>query len=346
MDVIVLRHTVLAVLKMSWVAAAVTLGMAAAAHAQGAAEPKVDDPPPAAVPSAVPSTALPPEKSGSVIAPPGPYAPPAKVQEAKDTAKRAELTPIVPSPANPNRPAFQLYAESDLPVLGVGLVFAAARLFRTQGPICDVGRTPSATVSCDPNALNWVDRTTAGTWSPAWSLASDVGLYSISGAAAAVLFADEGFLPGLNDALVIAESALNATALASVASLGAGRPRPFVYGTKAPFGDRQSADASLSFVSGHTAVSFAIATSTYLAMRRLEPKSSLPFFVIGIGGAGASFVAAARVFAGKHFITDAIAGAIIGTSVGILVPAIHSSPVKIVPVVSDTRRGLEVTGSF
>ncbi len=30
----------------------------------------------------------------------------------------------------------------------------------------------------------------------------------------------------------------------------------------------------------------------------------------------------------------------------ILVPAIHSSPVKVVPVVNETRRGLEVAGSF
>lgn len=337
-------------LKTSWMAAAVTLGMAAAAHAQGAPKPKVDPPPGAptfdySAPSPVPSTAVPPVKPGLPIAQPGPYAPPAKVQEAKETAKAAELTPILPSPTNPNRPAFQLYAESDLPFLGVGIVFAAARLVRAQGPTCGVA-LPTETVPCDRNTLNALDRTTAGYWSPPWSMASDVGMYSLAGGALALLVADEGFLPGLNDAVVIAESALSATALASVASLGAGRPRPFVYGTKAPFADRQSPDASLSFVSSHTSVSFAIATSTYVAMRRLEPHSALPLLVLGIGGAGASFVGTARVMAGKHFITDAIAGAVIGTSVGLLVPAIHSSPVKIVPVVSDTRRGLEVAGSF
>lgn len=346
MDVIVMRHSVLAVrLKTSCMAAAVTLGMAAIAQAQGATGSEVN-PTAAAEPPPVPSTAVPPAKNGALIAPPGPYAPPSKVQEAKETAKRAEMTPIVPNPTNPNRPAFQLYAESDLPLLGVGIVFAAARLFRTQGPTCGDGRTQSATVSCDPNDLNALDRTTAGYWSPTWSVASDIGLYSISGSALALLIADEGFLPALNDSVVVAESALSATALASLASLGANRPRPFVYGTKAPFADRQSPDASLSFVSSHTSVSFAIATSTYLATKRLEPRSTLSLFVIGVGGAGASFVAAARVFAGKHFITDTIAGAIIGTSAGILVPSLHSSPVKVVPVVSDTRRGVDVVGSF
>ena len=72
-------------LKTSWMAAAVTLGMAAAVHAQGVAEPEVDPPP--SGPSPVPSTAVPPVKPGLPIAQPGPYAPPSKVQEAKETAK-------------------------------------------------------------------------------------------------------------------------------------------------------------------------------------------------------------------------------------------------------------------
>jgi hypothetical protein len=58
------------------------------------------------------------------------------------------------------RPAFQLYAEIDLPILGIGLVFEGARLVRSQkafcAPLCDCG---------DVNAL---DRTTAGYWSPGW----------------------------------------------------------------------------------------------------------------------------------------------------------------------------------
>ena len=144
------------------------------------------------------------------------------------------LSTIVPSPTNPNRPAFQLYAESDLPVLGVGLVFGHERFVRVQRPICGGGTTPTATVSCDPSELNALDRTAAGYFSPSWSLASDVALYSLSGGAAAVLFAEEGFLPGLNDTVVIAESAPSATAIASLASLAAGRPRPLVYGTKGP----------------------------------------------------------------------------------------------------------------
>jgi membrane-associated phospholipid phosphatase len=273
-----------------------------------------------------------------LIAPHSPNAPADNVAKAKETAKVAELTPIVPSPTNPLRPAFQLYAEVDLPVLGLGVVFASARLVRSQPSFC--------APLCNRKDLNGLDRTTAGFWSPPWATASDVGLYGIAAAAATLLIADEGFLDAFNDSVVIAESALSATALASVISLAAGRPRPFLYGDKAPLRQRESPDAGLSFVSSHASVSFAIATSTFIASRRLHPASRVPYVVFGVGCVIASFVATARVMAGKHFITDSIAGATVGTAVGVLIPSLHASPVRIVPVVSDTQRGLGVSGVF
>jgi hypothetical protein len=156
------------------------------------------------------------------IATPSPDASQQKVDAAEKTAKAASLTPIVPSPRNPLRPAFQLYAEIDLPILAVGLIFAEARLVHSQAAFC--------APKCDPSGLNAIDRTTAGYWSPGWQTASDYGLYTVGVGAAALLFADEGFLPGLNDSVVVAESALTATAVASIMTLAAGRPRPFLYG--------------------------------------------------------------------------------------------------------------------
>jgi len=145
------------------------------------------------------------------------------------------------------------------------LVFESARLFRPQS------QKAFCAPLCPTSDLNALDRTTAGYWSPGWQTASDYGLYAIGLGAATLLFVDEGLWPGLNDAVVIAESGLAATAAASVMTLAAGRPRPFLYGTKAPLSERNGADAGLSFLSSHAAVSFAIATSTLVAMRRLHP---------------------------------------------------------------------------
>ena len=275
------------------------------------------------------------------IATPSLDAPPMKVDAAEKTAKAAALTPILPSPRNPLRPAFQLYAEIDLPILAVGLVFAEARLVRSQPAYCG----PTGAPLCNRGDLNALDRVTAGYWSPGWQTASDYGLYAVGVGAAALLFADEGILPGLNDSVVVAESALAATAVASIMTLAAGRPRPFLYGDKGGSA-RNGADAGLSFLSSHTAISFAIATSTLVTMRRLHPGSKLTWIVAGVGGAIATFVATARVLGGMHFITDVVGGAVVGTSIGVIVPSLHGSPVSIVPVAGDGQHGLALVTRF
>lgn len=294
---------------------------------------------PASSPTAQPSTAT---ASGEINTPAPPRDPThpegPKSEKALEQAKVAELTPIVPSPRDVTKPAYQLFAETDLPLVGIGLVFASARLIRTQPAYC--------APECNPANLNALDRTTAGFWNTGWSTASDIGIYSLMGGTMTVLVVDEGALPALNDALVVAESGLMGTALSSIMTLAAGRPRPFLFGEKAPLSDRNSPDGGLSFLSSHATVGFAIVTSLYVTERRLHPGQTLPYVVLGAGLAVATFVSTARVLAGRHFITDSVGGAVVGTSVGILVPALHGSPVKVVPMVSPKEGYLSVVGSF
>jgi membrane-associated phospholipid phosphatase len=284
------------------------------------------------------ASAQPPPRAAPPIAPPAPNAPPEKVREAEQTAQAAALTPITPRPSEPTRPAFQLYAEIDIPILTVGLVFAGGRYIRTQKAFC--------APMCDPADLNSLDHTTAGYWSPRWGTASDIGLISLGVGAAALLTVDEGWVTALNDAVVITESALSATAVATMMTLAAGRPRPFLYGGTAPLSLRNSTDAGNSFLSSHAAVAFAIATSTYVASHRLHPTSRIQYAVLGLGLGAAAFVATSRVLAGEHFITDAVGGALVGSSIGVLVSSIHPSPVAIVPVTAEAQHGFGIQGSF
>ena len=310
---------------------AFALGVPLAARAQTPVTPPATtatSPAPGTVPAPV-STAAP----GTVPAPPLTPA-----EKAEREAHEAQLTPIVPLPKNVTKTAYQLYAQTDLPLLGIGLVLASARLVRTQAAYC--------APLCNPADLNPLDRTTAGFWNVGWSTASDIGLYGLMGLAATVLVTDEGILPALNDAVVVAESALTATALSSLVTVAAGRPRPFLYGEQAPLDTRNSADAGLSFLSSHATVGFAIATSMYLTERRLHPGEAFPYLVLGAGLAMASFVGTARVMAGRHFITDSLGGAIVGTSVGVLIPALHGSPVTLAPTVTPNEGSLSVVGAF
>ena len=297
----------------------------------GAAGARAQEVPPPAQPA--------PDPNAPRIAPPAPEASPQDVEQAKTTAQKAALTPILPSPKNPLRPAFQLYAEIDLPVLGIGLVFAEARAFRAQKAYC--------APLCDSSTLNAVDRVTAGYWSPAWQQASNYGLYAIAVGAGAVLFIDEGFTPGLNDLVVVAETGLAATALASVMTLASSRPRPYMYGEKAPLDARNSPDGGLSFLSSHAAISFAVATSTFMTLRRLHPNSRATWIAMAVGGGVAAFVATARVMGGMHFISDSVGGTVVGVSLGVLIPSLHRSPVAVVPLAAaDGQRGIGLVARF
>jgi membrane-associated phospholipid phosphatase len=313
---------------------AAALGATGVAHAQASAPPPVVD---VSDPNA--PVQKEPDPNAPRIAPPSPEASPQEVEEAKKTAKTAALTPIVPSPQNPLRPAFQLYAELDIPVLAIGLVFAEARTFRAQMAYC--------APLCDPNTLNTIDRWTAGYWSVGWQHVSDYGLYAVALGAGTLLVVDEGFWPALNDAVVVAETGLAATALASIMTIATGRPRPYMYGTKAPLEERYSANGGLSFLSSHAAVAFGVATSTFMTMRRLHPQSRAPWIVMAVGGAMAGLVATARVMGGMHFISDSVGGAIVGVSLGVLIPSLHKSPVAVVPVAGDGgQRGIALAAHF
>jgi membrane-associated phospholipid phosphatase len=283
------------------------------------------------------------------IAPPAPDAPPKKVEEAQKVAETAALTPIVPSPNDATRPAFLLYAEIDPPLLATGAVFALARRYKTEAASC--------APACDSVRLDALDKVTAGYYSATWSTASDYMLYGLGAGSAAVLLADEGVLDALNDGVVIGEATLSATAVASIMTLAAGRPRPFLYGDpsvpggyKAPASIRNSSDASLSFLSSHTAEAFAMVTSLYVAEHRLHPRSRYPKVLLGVGLGVASMIGVARVMSGYHFITDVVGGAVVGSSVGVLVASVHNSPVHVVPVVDHhpggSAAGLALSGGF
>jgi membrane-associated phospholipid phosphatase len=254
--------------------------------------------------------------------------------------------PIVPEPSqSPNR-AYQLYWEVDVPVLGVAAVLGAARIARTEGnaPAFCVQETPEDqrdTVACDPSELNFVDRPVAGWWSPSWAATSDYLLLGLGVAPIAVLWVDEGAVNMLNDVVVIYQSTLIAAALSGISSMSAGRGRPYVYGTEAPLSARESPEGGLAFFSGHSAMAFALSTSTFWTLQRTHPDDALPW-----GTTAASGVAVSRVLAGRHFPTDVMAGTIVGVGIGTLIPMLHGIPVQVIPEVDDDAASVSLIGGF
>lgn len=127
--------------------------------------------------------------------------------------------------------------------------------------------------------------------------------------------------------------AINA-ALAQGAKRLVQRPRPYTY-SKDPAALRYAKstgdDARLSFYSGHSAMSFGAAvTGAYLLGASSESKLARGVGW-GVGLMAASATANLRVRAGKHFYSDVVVGAIVGTAVGYIVPALHADGRPYVP---------------
>jgi membrane-associated phospholipid phosphatase len=123
--------------------------------------------------------------------------------------------------------------------------------------------------------------------------------------------------------VVLVETATVNAALTTAVKFAVGRPRPFSYGLDGSGRDPTDGDARLSFYSGHSSTTFAMATAYAYLFTARHPRSRWvpPVWILGYALAGTT--AALRVAAGKHFYSDVIVGAIAGTAVGVAIPAVH-----------------------
>jgi membrane-associated phospholipid phosphatase len=125
------------------------------------------------------------------------------------------------------------------------------------------------------------------------------------------------------DALLTTEATVVAALINQITKYGFARERPFVHFLpRAPNALRQltdsPADDNLSFFSGHTTLAFALATSsaTIATLRgyRLAP------VLWGTGLVAATSVGYLRIAADKHYFSDVMTGAVVGSVVGIGLP--------------------------
>jgi membrane-associated phospholipid phosphatase len=142
----------------------------------------------------------------------------------------------------------------------------------------------------------------------------------------------DGSEAAIVDAFMYAEAASMAWGLSDIAKVAVRRPRPIAYINRAAYlsaggnpatYDNTSTDSSLSFFSGHAAVTSSItAAATYLSFAR-SPHTARPWITLLAGSALTAFVSIERVRAGAHFPTDVLAGAFAGAGVGLVVVHLH-----------------------
>ncbi len=206
----------------------------------------------------------------------------------------------------------------DIPVtvgavgLAVTLELLKGDLARRSCRVCGVDGLDAAA----RRALLWNDTRAASTMSD-WTgfVVTPVTALAASQVAAA---ADHRFHDAPVNALVVVEATALAVALDDVVKLVVARQRPYAHFRDSSQQAPPEAEDNLSFYSGHTNLAFAVAVAsgTVASMRgyRLAPvvwASSLPW---------AAVTGYLRIAADKHYLTDVLSGALIGSAVGFLVP--------------------------
>lgn len=122
------------------------------------------------------------------------------------------------------------------------------------------------------------------------------------------------------DALIIAESAAVSSLACQIVKVSVGRERPRSY-----FGQgAQIPSSNTSFYSGHTTLAFSLAVSsgTVAWMRGYE----MAPWIWGSGLAIAATTAYLSVAADRHYLTDVITGAGLGSAFGFAIPYLFHRP--------------------
>lgn len=182
---------------------------------------------------------------------------------------------------------------------------------------------------CDANGVNPVDRFATELSVDGAADLSDVLLtVSLSGP---ILFAaaDAGMRrtsPGGErfgkDFLVIAETYGATYLTVNTLKVIVRRLRPFNYDPRFVEA-RVEGDSRASFPSGHSALAFAGAATLFSMLDQRFPEEP---WAIGTSIGGfllATTVATSRVLAGRHFLSDVLVGAAIGTTFGLFIPWLH-----------------------
>ena len=233
-------------------------------------------------------------------------------------------------------------------ILG-GSQFVAAKYGPTTCGWCDTRSSLNAFDSAGARLFDGVNR-------PPAELASDMFGYAVTPALAiglslaASLDSSRGQSAKWRarrygiDVLLMSESLATTLAIMQLAKFTTQRRRPDAIDE--PVDGTRIVDQNASFFSGHTALAFSLATSagTIAALRheRLAP------VVFVIGTAAATVTGMLRVAANQHFVTDVLAGALVGSVVGVIVPVLHrvKAPVRIGGSASATAGIDTVSGAF
>lgn len=261
-------------------------------------------------------------------------APPAKVVVPPESPERKQdLRPHRAEAPELSKIRFTADPVGDGAVIAIGATFG---ILSSEILSTDEIRPQQISPTFDTNRLLGIDRgAIRQTPSASAKTFSNIGVITAVGYAALDVTLDvfrEGKSAALVDAIMYTEAFILTQGVTNIAKIAFRRPRPIAYiqrneylraGGDPNTYDNAEVDSSLSFVSGHTSQTAAMAAAaTYIAFSR-EPGSVRAWSTLVGGTLLTGFVGYERVRAAAHFPTDVIAGAAIGAGIGALVVHMH-----------------------
>jgi membrane-associated phospholipid phosphatase len=218
-----------------------------------------------------------------------------------------------------------------------GAIFAAgAATIATAGAL-QSRLAPSSCRWCDlhddgTDALNGLDRAVRGAF--LWqhpdtaSTVSDALAFGVVPAAALGISAWSAQAAGRRDdikvdMLVIGETVVLAANAAELLKYATARQRPYAHAGALgePVNVAPGSSDNLSFSSGHVAFAFAMTVSA-AEVATLRGRRRAAGWIWGIGLPAAAAVGYFRIAGDRHYLTDVLASAGIGTAMGLLVPRV------------------------
>jgi membrane-associated phospholipid phosphatase len=173
------------------------------------------------------------------------------------------------------------------------------------------------------NKVGWANPVAANTLSNVMQFAIPVGVMGF-GLIQAYRYDDPA--AGWSSVLLITQ----ATSLAMLANVivkyAVGRSRPYVWQGTPDLYPASISDANVSFFGGHTTFVFAVVVSGS-TLFFMQDMPGAPW-VLGVGLAAASFTAYLRMAADKHYLSDTLVGAGVGSLIGWAVPYLFHRPGK------------------